>query len=427
MKAFRITIAAAFLVSCFAGSAFAGFVQTAPAKVEPQHLRWKGRTIKVALSSSVTQPSSNIKTDSDVIGAIRRSTQAWQNAADIELVTEMSDRQSVSPSGAAGDGVSLITIAQSPENVLLFSKNPQAESAKTRIFYNRKGFITEADIVLNPFQQFSTDGTYGTFDLESTLTHEIGHLLGLRHSAVWGSIMSESVLKNGTFGFMDFGSRGLGASDIAAIRELYGEGKDDDTCCGAIAGKLTLGAGRPAKQVRVWAEDSETGRVIAQDETGGDGAYRLGGLPAAKYSIFWQKKDDASGGSFGEVGKARVSDGETSILNEKIVQDRSEIVVNYAGINGQLADSAIPLNAGREYVVYLGGNNLDAKKLNVEFNSSYLKVSGGAAATQNFGDHVSVISVIVTVDRDAPSGSYSIFVTGSGTERAALIGALRVE
>jgi len=118
MKAFRIIITAAFWVTCVAGNAFASFIPTAPAKFEPLHLRWKSRTIKIALSNSLTQPSSNIKTDSDVMEAIRRSAQAWQNAADIELILEASDKQSVSPSGASGNGVSLITIAQSPENVL---------------------------------------------------------------------------------------------------------------------------------------------------------------------------------------------------------------------------------------------------------------------------------------------------------------------
>src|SRR5439155_16408777 len=143
-----------------------------------------------------------------------------------------------------------------------------------------------------PFQQFSTDGTYGTFDLQSTLTHEIGHLLGLRHSAVLGATMSESVSKNGTFGFIEFASRTLSASDVAAIRELYGS-RDGDNCCGTIAGKLTLAPGRAAKDLRVWAEESESGRVIAQADTAADGSFRLGGLPESSYSIFWQTHDDA--------------------------------------------------------------------------------------------------------------------------------------
>ena len=252
MKAFRIIILAAILVTWVAGTASASIITAAPAKGEHQRLRWKGRTIRIALSNSLTQPSSNIKADSDVLGAVRRSFQTWQNATDIDLVLESSDKQSISPPGVAGDGISLITDAQTPENVLLFSKNPQAASAKTRIFFDRRGSITEADIVLNPFQQFSTDGTYGTFDLESTLTHEIGHLLGLRHSSVMGSTMFENVLKNGTFGFIDLSSRNLSASDIAAIRELYG-GAEKDDCCAVIAGKLNVTPARPQKNLRVWA------------------------------------------------------------------------------------------------------------------------------------------------------------------------------
>ncbi|MEP6787794.1 MAG: matrixin family metalloprotease, partial [Acidobacteriota bacterium] len=379
----------------------------------------------IALSNSLTQPNSNIKADSDILGAVRRSLQTWQNAADVDLVLESSDRQSISPPGAAGDGVSLITAAQSPENVLLFSKNPQAASAKTRIFFDRRGFITEADIVLNPFQQFSTDGSYGTFDLESTLTHEIGHLLGLRHSPVMGSTMFENVMKNGTFGFVDLSSRNLSASDVASIRELYGGGEKDD-CCAVIAGKLNLTTARSQRNLRVWAEDSVTGRVSAQVDGESDGSFHLGGLPESTYSIFWETNDERSGPSYGELGTVHVSKGETRNLSGNAVTRPSSIGLNYAGINGQLADTAVPVNAGRENVIFLGGKNLDPKSLQIEFSSPFLRALPASQISQDYGDSVSVMSFVVAVDKDTPSGEYSIFVKAADGSRASMIGALVV-
>src|SRR4030095_3804166 len=150
-----------------------------------------------------------------------------------------------------GDGVSLITIAQTPENVLLFSKDTENAAATTRVFYSRRGMITEADIVLNPYEQFSTDGTLGTFDLESTLTHEIGHLLGLSHSEVFGSTMHANYGKNGVFGSQRLISRTFAADDIAAVRALYGARGDDGECCGTIEGKLAV-PGKPNRSIEVW-------------------------------------------------------------------------------------------------------------------------------------------------------------------------------
>ncbi|MEO6485202.1 MAG: matrixin family metalloprotease [Pyrinomonadaceae bacterium] len=427
MNALRIIIASMFIASSLVINSFGSKAWTTTGKPDLQRLRWKSRTIKIAVSSSLTLPNSNMKTDSDVIGAIRRSIQSWQNVAGIELLVEASDKQNVSPSGSTGDGVSLITIAQSPENVLLFSKNPLAESAKTRVFYNRKSFITEADIVLSPFQQFSTDGTFGTFDLESTLTHEIGHLLGLRHSVVLGSTMCGNLSTNGTFGFTDFGSRTLADSDISAIRELYGSEIDIDDCCATISGKLTVSATRKSRYIRVWAEDIKTGRVVAQVETGNDGNFRLGGLPEATYSLFWQKRDDGDGPSFGELGPVRLDNGEARLLNEKITLRRSGIALDLVGVNSQLGDSSVTVNAGREYLVYLGGKNLDPKNINIEFNSPFFRVSPSSITSRDFGDGISVISFLVTIDVNAEPGVYSIFAAAADGSRASLIGALNLE
>ncbi len=357
--------------------------------------------------------------------AVRQSLRAWQDVANIEFVLESSDKLGLSPSGVSGDGVSLITIAQTPENVLLFSRDPLAESAKTRVFYNQKGFITEADIVLNPFQQFSTDGTYGTFDLKSTLTHEIGHLLGLKHSGVVGATMSESLSKNGSFGISDLPSRALSESDIAAVRELYGGG-DSEECCAAISGKLNFESRRSARNLRVWAEDNRTGRVIAQDNTGSDGSFLLGGMPAGIYSVFWQKRDALTPTLVGEFGVIKVEKGETRTLNARVVLQASDLTLSYVGVNSQLSDSAITLNAGREYLVYLGGKGYDAGAINLEFNSPFFTVDRKSIINQDFGEGLSVISFVVNVSENAIPGEYSIFATGENGLKGSLIGALKV-
>ena len=117
MKLLRSIIATVLLSAC-TFSAFGSTVAGVAGKSEPQRFRWRERTIKIVVSTSLTKSNSNIKDDSDVVGAIRRSLQAWQDDANIEFQVETSDKQSVSPSGVSGDGVSLITIAATPENIV---------------------------------------------------------------------------------------------------------------------------------------------------------------------------------------------------------------------------------------------------------------------------------------------------------------------
>jgi predicted Zn-dependent protease len=425
MRYLRTIFAFALLATLLAGTTFATTPVVPPAgKQEPVRLRWRNSTIRLAISTSVTQSNPNIKTGTDVAAAIQRSVETWQNAADIDLQFELSERRNVSPAGVAGDGVSLITIAGSAENVLLFSKNPFGEAARTRVFYNRSGFITEADIILNPFQQFSADGTLGTFDLESTLTHEIGHLLGLRHSGVLGATMSESFSKNGLAGSVDVSARSLSASDIAAVRELYGTEKDE-SCCGTVAGKLTLPSGQTAANVRVWAE-SENGVVAAQTQTAADGTFRLGGLSAADYSVFWQRRTAANVSS-GELGAASVEKGATATLNEKLTLRRSLMSVDYAGFNGLLSESAVSVKAGGEYLFYIGGKRLDVDAIKISFRSRFVTVDHTSMTEQNFADGITAVSFLVKISEDAPRGTHSLFVSKTDGAQAVLIGAIDIQ
>lgn len=428
MKVFRLIAVAVLAITSLNAAAFGSVVASAVGGSESQQLRWRSGTIKIGISTSLTRPNVNIKYGTDVMAAIERSIRTWEAAADIQIATEASERQSVSPSGVAGDGVSLITIAQSPENVLFFSKDSDSASAKTRIFFNRNGYITEADIVLNPFQQFSSDGTFGTFDLEATLTHEIGHLLGLRHSSVLGATMADSFARMGTFGLADLGPRTLAESDVAAVRDLYPLAANDAAdCCAVVSGKLTVASGRAIGSLRVWAEEDGTGRVIGQTEAAADGTFALGGLPAGKYSLFWKTPPEAASTALGQLSTVRLKAGESRILSEKIVIQGDALSTDYVGLNGQIADLGLPVTGGRSFVVYLGGRNLDPANATVEFNSPYLTVSPNTTAAQEFSTSVSVISFIVNVHPNTPHGEYTIYLSGDKGLRACLIGGLSVE
>lgn len=397
----------------------------ATGKTDQQRFRWKDQTIRIAISSSLIKSATNIKADSDVLGAIRRSLQAWQDVANIEFQIDSTDRQNVSPAGALGDGISVITIAQTPENVLFFGGDSQSASAKTRVFYNRKGIITEADVVLSPFQQFSTDGTFGTFDLQSTLTHEIGHLLGLRHSGVVGSAMTENLAKVGSLGYVDFGSRNLSESDIAAVRDLYGSSSEKDDCCATVSGKLTFPVTKSVRTLGVWAEDSGSGRVVAQAEVSADGRFRIGGIAPGTYSLYWTSRTGTNGSSSGDLGSLKVDKSEAAILNQKITFGSSAMSLEFLGLNSQLGESSISIEGGREQMLYIGGKGLDAKTTAIEFASPFLHVAT-SPVNQDFGDDVSVISIFVKVDPETPPGVYSIFARGEDGTRTAIPGGIRV-
>lgn len=51
------------------------------------------------------------------------------------------------------------------------------------------GTILKSDIIFNPSLQFSTTLASGTYDIQSIVTHELGHVLGASHSGVLSATM----------------------------------------------------------------------------------------------------------------------------------------------------------------------------------------------------------------------------------------------
>ena len=397
---------------------------------ETIRLHWRTKLIPITFSTSLTAPNLSFRAESDVKGAIERSLATWERSADIKFQVAWSDKQTVSPSGKFGDGTSLVTVAQTAENLQLFGGDATEVSARTRIFFSRKGFITEADIVLNPYEQFSTDGSIGTFDFEATLTHEIGHLLGLEHSSVTGATMHEHQGKNGIYNLPAYSSRTLAEDDVSGIRALYGANPtDEENCCGIIGGKLILANGKPAKDFQVWAEEAESGRVMAEVVTDADGNYRIEGLRVGLYKIFTQNVSQKSEKSYSveELGEVGVIKGKTQNLQRKLKNNARHFDAQYIGFNGQISELAVPINGGKSYLIYVGGKNLDADKISIGFNSPYLSVTPESLANHDYGAGISVVSFEVKVDQEIPLGEYSFFIKNKGQEKQFAVGGLTVE
>src|ERR1700752_1139555 len=78
MKPVRPILLTLVTLTALATRTLGGVVSAAPGRAEIQRLRWKGRTIRIDISSSLTRPNINIKYGSDVAGAIERSIHAWE-------------------------------------------------------------------------------------------------------------------------------------------------------------------------------------------------------------------------------------------------------------------------------------------------------------------------------------------------------------
>jgi hypothetical protein len=110
------------------------------------------------------------------------------------------------------------------------------------------GQMLDADIYFNPSSSLTTyatpqalAATPTAYDLESVLTHELGHLLGFSHSAVWGAMMFPFAPAPGTFSGVRPTTQQpdapLGDDDRTGLRVLY-PNPADTVHTGSIRGQI---------------------------------------------------------------------------------------------------------------------------------------------------------------------------------------------
>jgi Matrixin len=187
------------------------------------------------------------------------------------------------------------------------------------------GQILDADIYFNPSDSRTTfatpqalAATPTAYDLESVLTHELGHLLGFSHSAIWSAMMFPFAPAPGTIS----GARPtaqvpdapLGDDDRTGLRILYPD-PGDTMHQGSITGKilpanpLALPASPPGVTgvfgSHVVAVDAASGAAVAATLGGWscsapgpaqfDGTYKIDGLVVGRsYTVYAEALNGAA-------------------------------------------------------------------------------------------------------------------------------------
>jgi hypothetical protein len=194
--------------------------------------------------------------------------------------------------------------------VLGYQSRPDLDRtlAATNFFIDTvSGEILESDIFFNSTFQWSTSagGTTGRFDVQSIATHEIGHLLGLSHSALGETELraggrrvlgAEAVMFPIAFSAGNISDRSLKADDIAGISDIYGT-PAFEAATGSISGRVTKN-GQGVLGAHVVAFDPSTGKLIAGFSLSDDGSFVIAGLDPGPHVLRAEPLDDADIDSF---------------------------------------------------------------------------------------------------------------------------------
>jgi Matrixin/Carboxypeptidase regulatory-like domain len=199
---------------------------------------------------------------------------------------------------------------QDGASVLGFLNRPDQErtlAATTFTVDTTDGRVLESDIYFNTLFQWSTAeaGQTDRFDLESIAVHEIGHLLGLSHSALGETellaggrrvIAAEAVMFPIAFSRGSIADRSLKADDIAGLSDIYGT-TEFSSSSGSISGRVTK-SGRGVKGAHVVAFHQASGALVGGFTLNDNGDFVIAGLQPGPHILRAEPLDDGDVTSF---------------------------------------------------------------------------------------------------------------------------------
>lgn len=349
---------------------------------------------------------------------VERAFNAWATVPDADI--RFQPIQLADNLAAGNDQRNVVTLADG------LMGGQGALAITTYTFDDRNGRFLDADIELDR-SLLQSD-----YNIQMTVQHEIGHMLGLDHSAVLSSVMYPYVGRGTAAPVFDSDDNiGMATSYPSRSVDLLGA-----TLRGRVIGDY--GGIFAAQVVAV----NEIGQPISTTLTDSTGEFTLQALPAGTYRLYAEPLD----GPFdtrnlnGVYRTAKVVSFPTKFLSDEIRVSSGQVVGNLhvaaagsttlnpkwiaASYNGKqdfsLTTSSVAVKAGDTLIIAVAGDGFTSGMTTFEvMNPGFRRVSD-FRWSQNF------VSATFVVDTNVAPGSAVVLVK-SGNETATLTGGLRVQ
>ena len=174
------------------------------------------------------------------------------------------------------------SVATDGKNVVMFRNDANGSVIGTSYSWSVGGKIIESDVVFwdGGFTFFTgTSGCNGGIYVEDVATHELGHSLGLSHSADSTATMYASM------SYCTQQVRSLAADDIAGLRSLYGTGSNQPPTVGITTPAAGASFTAPAS-VSVTASANDADGTVSQVAFFANGS-PIGTDATAPYGVTW--------------------------------------------------------------------------------------------------------------------------------------------